>query len=189
MTTHERNTAADADNIGDPQKIYDLLDTFRTVMLVSHAVTPSEAPAGEATGDRESEITSRPMGVARLEEDCTMHFMTDADSAKVYEIRENPVVHVIAQDSNDRFVSVRGTARVSNDRALIRDLWSEPYKVWFPDGPESPEIRVVTVSPTQGEYWDNHGKNKIKYLLEAAKAYATGTRPENSKDEYGRVEL
>ena len=38
-------------------------------------------------------------------------------------------------------------------------------------------MALVSVTPQQGEYWDNAGLQKIKHLFEAAKAYATGHKP------------
>jgi len=169
------------------EHFHKLLKSFRSVMLVTHAdyKTPGSEP-GEVA---DAEMSSRPMQVARLDDNCDIWFLTDADTAKVFEIRTDPHVQVVAQDSDDRFVSLSGTARVLQDKATIRELWSEPYKVWFPDGPDTPGIRAIHVSAQEGDYWDSTGMNKVKYMLKAAKAYATGTRPESDRDNAGHVRL
>lgn len=171
----------------DRAKFHELLESFSTVMLITHAL-PDEGQNAGASAD--VEVTSRPMQIARLDDTCDLWFLTDVDTAKVYEIQREPVVHVVAQHERDRFVSLRGRASVLEDRTLIRSLWSEPYKVWFPDGPESADIRAIHVRAEEGEYWDNQGRNKVKYMLQAAKAYATGERIETDRGEQsGRVEL
>ncbi len=44
--------------------------------------------------------------------------------------------------------------------------------------------------PEEGEFWDNEGFNKIKYLFESAKAYVTGQTPEVAEGEqHGVVQL
>lgn len=188
--------AGNADSAGsagnhehDRERLHELLESFRAVMLITHALPGDGQNASAGSGASDVEVTSRPMQVARLDDNCDLWFLTDADTAKVYEIRSEPVVHVVAQDDDDRFISLRGSARVLQDKATIESLWSEPYKVWFPDGPTTPGIRAIHVSTHEGEFWDNKGVNKVRYLLEAAKAYATGTRPKNSEDEFGRVSL
>jgi general stress protein 26 len=171
---------------GDREQFHELLESFNTVALITHA---RAEPGSGSSNASDVEVTSRPMQVARLDENCDLWFLTDADTAKVYEIKAEPQVHVIGQDDRSRFVSLSGTARVLKDSKIIKELWSEPYKVWFPDGPDSPGIRVIHVAAQEGEYWDSKGVNKIKYLLQAAKAYATGTTPDTDREQQGRVQL
>lgn len=183
MSATEQTT----DAANDREKLHELLESFDTVMLITQALP--EHGENAATKD-DFELTSRPMEVARLDDNCDLWFVTDAESAKVYEITSKPVVHVVAQDKRDRFVSVRGTARVLQDKATIRELWSESHKLWFPDGPESPNIRAIHVASQEGQYWDNAGTNKVKYILQAAKAYVSGERMKTGTgDQMGRVEL
>lgn len=175
---------------GDREKLHELLESFDTVILITHALPGDGANAKAGSPNSDVEVTSRPMQVARLDGNCDLWFLTDVDTAKVLEIKTEPVVHVVAQDGRDVFVSLRGVAHVHKDAAIIHELWTDSYKVWFPDGPDSPGIRALHVKPHEGEYWDAKGKNKVKYLLQAAKALATGTRPDvDEGEQQGRVEL
>ncbi|MES2523455.1 MAG: pyridoxamine 5'-phosphate oxidase family protein [Gemmatimonadota bacterium] len=167
------------------ERFHELLESFRAVVLI----TRTGADEGPKGSRHDAEVASRPMEVARLDDNCDLWFLTDADSAKVFEIRKDPQVHVVAQDAESRFVSLTGTARVLQDKAVIKELFTEDYKVWFPEGPETPGIRAIHVSAEEGEFWDSKGKNKVKYLLQAAKAYATGERPKTDGDQFGHVEL
>ena len=137
MSAEARNSKAE----GEQDKLHDLLGQFSAVILITHALP--EGGRTSTTGD--VEVTSRPMQVARLDENCDMWFLTDAETAKVYEIRTDPMVHVVAQDGRDVFVSIRGVAKVVQDKATIRELWSKPYEVWFPEGPDTPGIRAIHV--------------------------------------------
>jgi general stress protein 26 len=187
---NDRTDSTRPSGAGDREKLHELLESFSTVMLITHALPGDGQNAAPGTAGRDVEVTSRPMQVARLDENCDLWFLTDKDTAKVYEIREEPVVHVVAQDERDRFISLRGTARVLQDQATIHELWSEPYKTWFPDGPETPGIRAIHFAAHEGEYWDNKGVNKIKYIFEAARAYVSGDRPKvDQGEQFGRVQL
>jgi general stress protein 26 len=76
------------------------------------------------------------------------------------------------------------------DHALIKELWKEPYKVWFPRGSEDPEITLISVNPVGAEYWDNRGMNKLEYLFEAAKAYVKGKQPDvREVDQHAKASL
>ena len=54
----------------------------------------------------------------------------------------DPRVNVVMQDGR-RFVSLSGVASVVDDRALIEELWSESWKVWFPKGKDDPSLRIA----------------------------------------------
>ncbi len=158
----------------DAQKyLKDLLRDFSTAMLVTQA------------GDV---LRARPMAIADVDDDDVLYFFTDIDSAKVIEVRSRPGSQVILQDAR-RQVSLSGTVRVLKDRSLIKRLWSEPMKVWFPKGEDDPSIAVLAFDAAEGEYWDHSGINGVKYLFRAAKAYATGTRPTNDVSEHGKATL
>lgn len=178
---------------GDQEKLHELLEAFDVVALITHAMPGdgrSTASPASGASSGEVEVTSRPMQVARLDENCDLWFLTDADTAKVYEIRTDPMVHIVAQDGRDVFVSIRGEAHVHQDKATIQGLWSKPYEVWFPDGPDTPGIRALHVKAHEGQYWDSKGVNKIKYLFQSAKALVTNSTPHTEPgDQHGRVEL
>lgn len=93
--------------------------------------------------------------------------------------------------SNLKFVSVSGTAKAVEDRAKVDELWKESWKIWFPQGKSDPALCLLRVDGNKGEYWDNSGASGIQYLIEAGKAYVTGTRPDVERDPkiHGKVSL
>ncbi|QJW98730.1 pyridoxamine 5'-phosphate oxidase family protein [Frigoriglobus tundricola] len=143
-------------------KLHDLLAEFGTAMLVTR------------TG--EGQLRARPMALAELEPDGTLWFLTDRHSAKVDELGRDPHVGVTMQ-SQTRFVSVSGRAAPVEDRERVSRLWKLEWKVWFPGGPDDPNLVLLRVSVDAGEYWDNGGTGGLKYLFEAGKALLTGSRP------------
>jgi general stress protein 26 len=151
-------------------RVYDILKGYENVMLVTHG-----------TGGR---LDARPMHVARLDEGCDLWFLTRVDD-KVDEVRANPDALVVAQHEEDSWLSVTGRVEVLDDRSLVDELWQEPYRAWFPDGKDDPNLRILAFRSDRGEYWDQRGTNKITYGLKVAAAYATGTTPEEDSGEHG----
>lgn len=159
----------------DPRtKVHDILKGFSTAMFV--------------TVGANGELQSRPMHVARAEEHAVW-FLTGNRGTLVDQVQEGARILLVFQ-SDSAFLSLRGDARIVEDKAQIKALWKEPYKVWFPGGVDDPEIALVAVDPTAAEYWDNRGANKLEYLFEAARAYFKGEKPQvGDVDQHGKTSL
>jgi general stress protein 26 len=161
----------------DPRaKVYEIVKKFSTTMMVT--LGPENRPE------------ARPMHIAKAEENGSIWFFTGSGGRVANEVAEDPYVLLVFQDERSSYLTLRGNARVVNDRATMKELWSEPYKVWFPGGLDDPELTLIAVEPLGAEYWDNGGLNRIEYLYEAAKAYVTGTTPKvNDPEEHAKVTL
>jgi len=146
------------------KKVYDLLKGFSTAMLVTHGLTGKHG--------------ARPMHVAQLDQDAGQMTFLTGHGGLAAEIENETAVLLVFQNDTSAYVSVRGRARIEHNRPKIKELWKEPYKVWFPKGPEDPDILLVAVDLLDAEYWDNRGMNKLEYLFESAKAYVKGQKPE-----------
>ncbi len=148
-------------------KLRDLLSDFDTAMLVTR------------TG--QGQLRARPMSFAEIESDGTLWFLTARHSAKSDEIALDSHVNVNMQ-SKRKFVSVSGTAAIVEDQAKLATVWKAAFQVWFPGGQDDPDLVLLRVHCESGEYWDYGGASGIKYLIEAGKAYLSGTRPEVEHD-------
>ena len=105
-----------------------------------------------------------------------IYFLTDARRHKDEEIARNPGVNLsFADTAKQKYLSVTGSAVISNDRAKIKQLFSMPAKAWW-DSADDPNIRVLKISPEDAEFWDSPG-TVISYVKMAAAA-VTGTRPD-----------
>jgi general stress protein 26 len=132
------------------------------------------------TFDEQNQLHSRPMYTQKPEHDGSLLFLTDADSAKVYEIKKDSHVNLSYSDPNDNvYVSVTGRASVYHDQAKIDELWSEPMRGWFPKGKEDPNIRILKVEIEKGEYWDSPS-SVLTQAYAYVRAVVTGER---SKDD------
>jgi len=153
-----------------------LLKKFQNVMLVTHSGLHG--------------FHSRPMAIAEVEDDGRLWFVTSVDTAKVHEIAVDSHVHLVAQDGNNAFLTITGRASLIGDREKTAHLWQEAFRVWFPRGKDDPDIELIAVRPERGEFWDNTGARRFKYLWEAAKAYMSGTTPDaEDGDMHGKVRL
>jgi general stress protein 26 len=150
------------------QKLKKLLSDFSTAMMTTRTA--------------DGRLRSRPLAIAGHRNDGAIYFSTAIESPKVRELEADSQVNVTMQDKL-RFVSVSGTARVVEDRALVEQLWSETWKVWFPKGKDDPSLRILIVEPQEAAYWDGSGVEGLKYFFESAKAYLMGTRPESDEDQ------
>jgi general stress protein 26 len=125
-------------------------------------------------------LRARPMTAYPERNENAIYFLTDARRHKDEEIARNPDINLSFADAGDqKYVSVTGTAVVSNDRAKIKQLFSTPAKAWW-NSADDPNIRVLKVTPDDAEFWDSPGK-VISYVKMAA-ALASGTHPDVSKE-------
>jgi general stress protein 26 len=157
-------------------KIRELLEDFDTAMLITQA-------RGQAA-------RARPMAIARVEADCSLWFFTGRDTEKVQEIQSNDHVLIACQNERRRYISLSGSAELVSDRAKAGELWKPSFKAWFPRSVDDPNLLLIVVHPQAAEYWDNQGINSIRYLFEATRAYATGTRPRVKEgQQHGKVAM
>jgi general stress protein 26 len=92
-------------------------------------------------------LDSRPMGCVQKQFDGTLWCLTFKDTPKVLEISENQQALVsYARPSDYEFISVSGRARIVDDLAQVRALWSEGFRVWFPCA-KNPDHPIKILSP------------------------------------------
>ena len=157
------------------QRFYEILKGFHNAMLITHA---------------QGGLRARPMAIAELKPSCEMWFLTDVESAKAHEIQSDTQVLIACQNDSSSYISVSGKAKLVQDRQKINELFKEPHKVFFPKGKDDPQIALIAFTPQDGEYWDNGGFNKVKYLFEAARAYVAGEKIKVTEGEqHGHVKL
>ena len=101
--------------------------------------------------DREHQLRGRPMTLLELDDHGRFWFFCEdnADNADLLE------VHLAFSDEKaSTYVSVFGQACLTRDRSTIHRLWSPMARPWFPEGPDSAGIALLSVQPSHIEYWD-----------------------------------
>ena len=143
----------------DLKHVAELVDRARIAMLT--------------TMTREGKHESRPMALQEVEFDGDLWFFVDRNSDVAADVSENPQVNVaFSNDKNSEWTSIAGSASVLFDRAKAEELWSPAIKVWFPDGPDSPDLALLRVRAESAQYWESPG-GKVRQLIGAARAVVT----------------
>jgi general stress protein 26 len=101
---------------------------------------------------------ARPLSSRVRRAEHAIYFLVSAAGHKNEQIEQFPVVNLSYADTHKmNFVSLSGTAEVSNDRAKIHELWSEFDKAWW-ESEKDRDIRLITVTPERAELWDSPGR-------------------------------
>ncbi len=135
-------------------------------------------------------LVTRPMATQRQGPLGDLWFVTNIETHKVDEIDANPEVSVgYLNPKTMEWVSVSGTARITQDRAKIRELHKPDWKAWFEDeggdrdgGPDDPRLALIVVDAHSVTYMKSkHSRPRI--LFEIARGVVTGAQPDIGREE------
>lgn len=145
----------------DVTQVWDAIDKQRVAML---------------TVEEEGRLNSRPMASLARREDGKIYFISRMD-AKVGEIGASAPVNIAFSDPHkNTYVSVSGTARTSQDRGKLRDLWSLFSEAWLPQGPDADDVVLITVDPDEAKLWDSTSSTLV-YAAKVLTAVVTQSPP------------
>lgn len=149
----------------DRQKVWELIKDIRVALLV--------------TQGEDARLRGRPMAAMNKDFDGELWFASREAAPKLAEIAHQPqVLLAYSEPKSQDYVSISGTAAIVHDRDKVHELWSEPARVWFPAGPDDPNLVLVKVSVDTAEFWDAPSSTWV-YAYGYAKARLTGKSPEN----------
>jgi len=146
----------------------EIVSKFRTAMFVTQ-------------GRDAALLHARPMAVAKMDEDGSLWFVTGQDTLKIDELLAHPNALVCLQNAR-QFVTINGHVSIVKDRSKVDEMWSESFRIWF-DGKDDPNLVLLRLIPSAGEYWDQSGIRGVQYALRAAKAYLSNERIDARADE------
>jgi general stress protein 26 len=140
-----------------------------------------------STAGEDGKIHSRPMATQDEPFNGTVWFLTRHSSNKVEELQKRQEITLdYADTSNSKYITLRGQGAISHDRAKIKEMWNPMYKAWFPNGEDDPEIAVLRVDVSEGEFWDANSSKIIMGIRYVAAAVTGGAVPVG---ESGHVEV
>lgn len=114
------------------------------------------------TVDADGGLRSRPMATQAIEADEFLWFFAAKDSGKVRAIGANPQVGLTwALPAEHLYVTASGTARVTDNDAQARRLWSKAAQAWFPDGPEDSGLVLIVVDVNHAGWWDGNDSKSL----------------------------
>ena len=145
-------------------------------MATSDAIIQLRELVGDATIAMLTSATpsgglhSRPLTLGEIDDHGNLVFLVDGDADWVRGLKFGEQVNVSLADHDERtWISVAGNASISGDRATIDRLWSPAAELFFPEGKDSPRLRVLEVRAGTVEYWDAPS-SRLKMLALAAGA-------------------
>jgi general stress protein 26 len=147
------------DNI---DRVWDIIEKVSVCMLTTQFVGGLRARPLEARPDRDAGL---------------IFFVTDIHSAKEDEIEATPDVGLVFVDSSDKaYLSITGRASVVRDADKIKAAWRKTDEVWWPGGPDNPDVCLLRIEPFTAELWDGPASAAVT-AFEFAKARLTGAEP------------
>ncbi|WP_224703082.1 pyridoxamine 5'-phosphate oxidase family protein [Devosia aquimaris] len=119
---------------------------------------------------------SRPLSARVFRDEHAIYFLVDESGHKNEQVEAFPFVSLaFADNAGHKYAVISGRAKLSNDRARIADLWSDWDKAWWDDASD-PAIRLLTITPEDGELWDS--PNVLVSTAKMAYAAVTGQAPD-----------
>ena len=154
--------------------LYELIDGIEVAMMTTRR------PDGH--------LVSRPMQTQARDPIADLWYVTNIESHKLDELESDPHVNLaFYRDRTREWVSVSGTARVTQARELIRELYKPDWKAWFGDeggardgGPDDPRLALILVEAHSVTYMKND-KPRPVILFEVLKGIVTGDRPDTGE--------
>jgi general stress protein 26 len=167
----ETNVVRGPDTTKSLEELYQLIDKIEVAMFTTRR------PDGR--------LVSRPMQTQPAIQGADLWFVADIETDKFDELAGDPNVNLAYYRNRTReWVSVSGTASVSQDRRAIRELWKPDWRAWFgnegPDrdgGPDDPRLALILIEAQSVSYL-KVDKPKPLVLFEVAKGLVTGQRPD-----------
>ena len=120
-------------------------------------------------------LVSTPMGMQDFDDPGTTWFITQRSSDKVKALEADPRVNV-SFSSKAGWVSLAGTAHVSDDTAKLKELWDASAGAFMSGGPEDPDNVLLRIDGDTAEYWESPGK--VGVAIQMAKGLVTDSEPD-----------
>jgi general stress protein 26 len=170
MPSRPSSKQASPSTVKKLDELYELIEGIEIAMFTTRRV--------------DGHLVSRPMATQERVTGTDLWFVTDITSHKLDELQFDPHVNLAYYNTKSReWVSVAGTAQVTQDRNLINELYRADWKAWFGDeggdmdgGPNDPRLALILVEAQSVEYMITT-RPKPLVLFEVAKGIVTGTPP------------
>jgi general stress protein 26 len=158
-------------------ELYELIDSMDTALMTTRRADGS--------------LVTRPMATQRRGPLADLWFVTNIETHKIDELRQEPNVNLGYYNPSSReWVSVSGTATISQDRQKIRELYQPDWRAWFGDeggqrngGPDDPRLALILVNATSVTYMKAK-YSKPRMLFEVARGMITGDEPDIGREEH-----
>jgi general stress protein 26 len=153
------------------EKFYELVYDIDTAMMTTRRA--------------DGHLRSRAMANQKRAAGADLWFVCRAGTAKLADLAHDPHINLTYyKDGSREWVSVSGLATVTQDRAKIRELYAEDWRVWFADEgdprhgtPDDPRMVLIGVQIHGAEFLEVNKPSPV-IVYELVKGWLTGTEPE-----------
>lgn len=96
-------------------------------------------------------------------------------------MRSRPLPMVFIDPDDKAYLSITGRASVLRDVEKTKAVWRKADEVWWPDGPDSPDVSLLRIEPITAELWDGPASAAVAALVRQGEADRAGAeaRPES----------
>ncbi|PRD48681.1 pyridoxamine 5'-phosphate oxidase family protein [Sphingobacterium haloxyli] len=116
-------------------------------------------------------IHAVPMSRQEVDQEGNIWFLFSSESETYQHLQNTAKVSLLFSDvRNYSFLSINGTAEISQDTTQIEKYWNKMVEGWFDRGKEDPRIRVLKVVPNEAHYWDTKSNKLVTFFKVAARA-------------------
>jgi general stress protein 26 len=158
-------------DVPELDQLFEMIADLKTAMLT--------------TRRRDGHLVSRAMATQKRAPGADLWFVTSEHSGKLDEIQFDPHINLgYFKDGTYEWISVSGLARISRDRAVIRQLYEPDWKMWFgSEGdprhgtPDDPRMVLIAVDVHSAVFLEIN-KPQAVVLFELVKGWVTGKEPE-----------
>lgn len=158
----------------DIDRVWDIVEKVGVGMLTTRSSGGLRSRPVEPRLDREA-------GLIRI--------VTDVRGLKDDEIERTPDVGLAIISADDKaYLSITGRAVVTRDSTMAKKIWHKTDDMWWPGGPDDPNVRVIVLTPSLAELWDGPS-NSMVTAYEMAKAKLTGAKPDLGENRKKTVPL
>ena len=155
-------------------KLYEMIDDLEIGMFT--------------TRRHDGHLVSRAMANQKHAPGADLWFVTTEGSGKLSDVQnDNHVNLAYYKDRTREWISVAGLAKISRDRAIIRQLYAADWQIWFPDEgdprhgtADDPRMVLVGVDVHSATFLEVDKPQPV-VLFEIAKGWLTGSDPDIGK--------
>jgi len=153
------------------EKLHELVKDIKVAMMTTRRA--------------DGHLVSRPMAIQKDAPGADFWFVTERDSEKLDELRNDPHLNLaFYKDRTREYVSVSGTALLTDDRAVIHRLYAPDWKAWFEDqggandgSADDPRLFLIGVR-AESAHFLTVDKPQAVVLFELVKGMVTGKAPD-----------
>jgi general stress protein 26 len=143
-------------------RVWDVMQKSGICMMVTSFGGGLRARPLEARPDRDAQV---------------IWFLTDVRGLKDDEVDADPNVCLTFVYPEEKvYLSITGAASWARDPKRAKRLWNAEQQVWWPGGPDDPNLLVMKIEPHRAEMWDGPASSALA-AFEFAKARLIGSKP------------